>query len=544
MSLRTRCPKEAGTLARRLAVCGDTITKHIEASGMNHGELRTKVHKHFTEALKKAKARRGEHGPYTELERERIVDTIRLHEADNEDFWGMMQKGYATQQYQSFCDASGIPQKQPIQTQWAILDEIRKAWIGFHEAMLEHDRTFETYNFSKPPSAAVSAPESTEPTSGSIIAAKVGKKPPEVPTSPLLSVLFAERKAEAEQTDQWSAKLVKDYQTWTDLFIELQGDRPILDYRKSDARDFKTALLGLPTNRNKLPQTIGLPAREAIQAAKDHGLPTISVGTINKALGRLQTTWNWVDKQLDEEVTDLFAPMKIPDNNNARNQHDPFSKEQLHTIFNSPLYNGCKSRRFRAVPGDTDLSNTSWYWLPLLGLWTGARLNELCQLRVDDIDQEDGIPFIRVHEGNEDQRVKFGKNRMVPIHPELARIGFIRFVQAQRWAGHKQVFPELKLGATGYYSDQASKDFSRYIESIGAKTAKTSFHSFRHTFKDACRHAGVNPDINDILLGHALPGMAGRYGDGNVPLSVLYEAISSMKHSGQSLTHIVGFGSE
>ncbi len=85
VSLRTRCPKEAGTLARRLAVCGDTITKHIEHSGMNYGELRTKVHEHFTEVLKKAKARRDELGPYTKLEKERIAATIRLHEADNED---------------------------------------------------------------------------------------------------------------------------------------------------------------------------------------------------------------------------------------------------------------------------------------------------------------------------------------------------------------------------------------------------------------------------------------------------------------------------
>ncbi len=538
--MRTRCPKEAGTLARRLAVCGDTITKHIEQSGMNYGELRTQVHKYFAEVLDKAKTRRDELGPYTELERERIVDTIRLHETNNEDFWGMMQKGYATQQYQSFCDASGVPQKQPAKTQWAILDEIRKAWIGFHEAMLEHDRTFETYNFSKPPSAPVSGPERQKPSSVSG-ATKVEKKSPDAPSSPLLSVLFAERKAEAEQTGQWSSKLVSDYQTWIDLFIELQGDRPVLDYRKSDARDFKTALLGLPTNRNKLPQTIGLPASEAIQAAKDHSLPTLSVGTINKGLGRLQTTWNWANKQLDEEVTDLFAPMKIPDNNNARNQHDPFSKEQLQIIFNSLLFAGCKSRRFRTIPGDTDLSDTRWYWLPLLGLWTGARLNELCQLSVDDIDQQDGIPFIRVHEGDEDQRVKFGKSRMVPIHPELVRLGFLRFVQAQRDADQRRVFPDLKVGAMGYHSEQASKDFSRYIDAIGAKTKKTSFHSFRHNFKDACRHAGVQPDINDILLGHAFSGMAGRYGDGNVPLSLLSEAICKIRYKELRLEHVKGF---
>ncbi len=503
---------------------------------MNHRELRTKVHEHFTEVLKKAKARRDELGPYTELEKERIADTIRLHEADNEDFWDIMKKDYATQQYQSFCNASGIPQKQPIQTKWAILDEIRKAWIGFHEAMLEHNKSFETYDFSAPPSAPVSVPEGPETTSG-CNAAKVEKKPPEGLSSPVLSALFAERKAEAEQTGQWSAKLLNDYQAWTDLFIELQGDRPVLEYRKTDARDFKNVLIELPSNRNKLPQTIGLTPREAVQAAKDHGLPTLSVSTVNKALGRLQGIWKWADKQLDEEVADIFGPMKIADNNNARNQHDPFSKEQLQAIFNSPLYTGCKSRRFRTVPGDTDLSNTSWYWLPLLGLWTGARLNELCQLNVEDIDHEEGIHLIRVQESDEDQRVKFGKSRLVPIHPELVRLGFLRFVQAQRQAGHKRMFPELKLGATGYYSDQASKDFNRYIDRIGVKTAKTSFHSFRHNFKDACRHAGVQPDINDILLGHKLPGMAGRYGDGNVPLPVLSEAICKIRYRELRLAH-------
>ncbi|WP_171235964.1 hypothetical protein [Ruegeria sp. HKCCA6837] len=195
---------------------------------MNHGELRTKVHEHFTEVLKKAKARRDELGPYTELEKERIADTIRLHQADNEDFWDIMKKDYATQQYQSFCDASGIPQKQPVNTQWAILDEIRKAWIGFHEAMLEHNKTFENYDFSTKPSAAVSSPECAQ-ASFSSTSATISKRPPQALSGPPLSVLFAERKAEAERIDGWSAKLSNDYQAWIGLFIELQGDRPILD---------------------------------------------------------------------------------------------------------------------------------------------------------------------------------------------------------------------------------------------------------------------------------------------------------------------------
>ncbi|WP_299947294.1 site-specific integrase [uncultured Ruegeria sp.] len=507
---------------------------------MNHGELRTKVHEHFTEVLKKAKARRDELGPYSELEKERIADTIRHHEAGNEDYWDLLGRDYARSELDKFCNGAGVEQPKTREDAFLILGEIKKAQLALANALLEHDKTFEKYDFGTQLSTLVNAPESGQPSSGTV-PAKVAKKPTDALSSPLLSILFAERKAEAEQTSQWSDKLLNDYQAWTDLFIELQGDRPVLDYKKPDARDFKNVLIELPSNRNKLPQTIGLTPKEAIQAAKDHGLPTLSVSTVNKALGRLQGIWNWADKQLDEEVADIFGPMKIADNNNARNQHDPFSKEQLQDIFNSPLYTGCKSKRFRSEAGDTDLSETSWYWLPLLGLWTGARLNELCQLRVDDIDQEEGVPLIRIQEGDEDQRVKFGKSRLIPIHPELVRLGFLRFVQARRQTGYERIFPELKLGATGYYSDQASKDFNRYIDRIGAKTAKTSFHSFRHNFKDACRHAGVQPDINDILLGHALPGMAGRYGDGSVPLPVLYEAICKVAHRELFLEHIKGY---
>lgn len=71
--------------------------------------------------------------------------------------------------------------------------------------------------------------------------------PHETSGGPLLSELFASHKAEAERTDAWSPKLVDDYQVWTSMFIELRGDRPILDYKKQDARAFKDLLVGLPT---------------------------------------------------------------------------------------------------------------------------------------------------------------------------------------------------------------------------------------------------------------------------------------------------------
>lgn len=536
ISLQTRCPVEAGMLARHLAVCGAKQRQHLSAVNMDHSVLRAKVHQYFRTQLERGKAQRNQLGPFTAEQKDELQRNLDMLDEGNREYWHLFGSDNARAELDRFFRKTSLPRDEYQHHIPTILNEIRKARIGAYKAILRHAEGLEVYDFTEPLSADVSE-----------IAATTAPTPTEAATAPsaarsgpLLSVLFAQRKAEAEQAREWSRKLVDDYQNWIELFVELQGDRPILDYRKSDARSFKEALLGLPNNRSKLPQTRGLSALDAIEAAKTYGLDPLSTSTINKALSRMQATWKWAAKQLDDEVTDIFAPMKLTSKVSARTEADPFNKAQLQTIFNSPVFTGCKSERFRTEPGPTDMSGTSWYWLPLLGLLTGARLNELCQLRVDDVDEEDGIPFLRVHEGDETQRVKFGKKRLVPLHPELIRLGFQRFVQAQERAGHDRLFPDLRLGATGYYSDQSSKDFSRYIEKLGAKTDKTSFHSFRHNFKDACRHGGVHPDINDILLGHALSGMAGRYGDGNVDLPVLYEAVGKVVHRGLSLRHIKG----
>lgn len=374
--------------------------------------------------------------------------------------------------------------------------------------------------------------------------AKQAKPEPELTSSPLLSTLFAERLEEAKRTGRWSPKLIEDYESWTNLFMELQGDPPILSYKKPDARAFKATLLEMPSNRNKRSQTKGLNAQGAVAIAKSHNLPRLSVSTVNKALGRLQATWVWADRQLDEDVPDIFGPMKIEEEVGARDQADPFSATQLQGIFSGPIFTGCLSTRRRTEHGSTNLSDTSWFWLPILGLWADARLNELCQLRVEDVDEENGIPFLRIREGKATQRTKGHKARLVPLHPEVIRLGFKQYVDRQRSSREARVFPDLKLDSKGYDSGKASKDFRHYLERLNLKTKKTSFHSFRHNFKDACRHAGEQPDVNDILQGHALSGMAARYGHGDMPLNGLYAAICKVQFPEVSFENVAGFAYE
>jgi integrase len=149
------------------------------------------------------------------------------------------------------------------------------------------------------------------------------------------------------------------------------------------------------------------------------------------------------------------------------------------------------------------------FWLPLLALYSGARLSELAPLAVDDIkiDTASGVPFMTVVEdATLGRTVKTDTSvRAVPLHSELLRIGFMDFVEHARAesGSSRRLFPEVEKGPKGTYGEVWSKWFGRYKRSLGIDNENSVFHSFRHGFKDALRAAQVSEDINDALTGHA-----------------------------------------
>ncbi|GAA6159722.1 site-specific integrase [Ruegeria sp. HU-ET01832] len=345
---------------------------------------------------------------------------------------------------------------------------------------------------------------------------------------------------EAEKSrGAWSPKVRDDHLAWISAFKEIAGDKALSQYNKDDARRFKAVLLKLPANWKKKPEVRNLSILEAADKAAATGMPPMSSATLNKALRRVGAFWNWAEAHHDGIRTGLFKGLTIKETVNAREQRDPFSTEQLSKLFNSPLYTGCRSERFCAEPGDHSMRGTARYWLPLLGLFTGARLNELCQLKVSDVREEDGIVFLDITDEAEDQKVKSASGRRrIPVHRQLVELGFLEFVEERRDSGERQLFSELKIDASGYHSGEFSKFFSRYLERIGVKTEKTSFHSFRHNFEDACRNGGVLPHIMNAIQGHAELGMAGRYGDGVYRLGLLKDAIDNIQFAELDVSQI------
>jgi hypothetical protein len=82
-----------------------------------------------------------------------------------------------------------------------------------------------------------------------------------------------------------------------------------------------------------------------------------------------------------------------------------------------------------------DANRHERYWLPLLGIYTGARVNELAQLSLVDIVEEQSIPSINITAAGDDngKRIKSeSARRTIPLHKDLLTLGFIDSLFARK----------------------------------------------------------------------------------------------------------------
>ncbi|MDN7994751.1 site-specific integrase [Burkholderia orbicola] len=198
-----------------------------------------------------------------------------------------------------------------------------------------------------------------------------------------------------------------------------------------------------------------------------------------------------------------------------------FDTPALNAIFSNPIY----TQGERPVRGAGEAA----YWIPLLGLYTGARVEELCQLAPDDVYEEAGHWCVQfVYNAERGQRVKnLGSIRRIPIHADLIRLGFVKYMQSRK--GTSRLF-DLAVDRHGKASSSWVKWFGTYLRNVcGVTNPRMTFHSFRHTFKDACRAAGIRREVSDALTGHSDGSASSGYGGDFYPLAPLIEAVGRIR---------------
>jgi len=195
----------------------------------------------------------------------------------------------------------------------------------------------------------------------------------------------------------------------------------------------------------------------------------------------------------------------------------PWDKEHLTRLFSHGIWQKGDIPKLRISGG------IGAYWIPLLALYTGARLSEICQLEVNNVQEIEGVAVIKITDIGDDQRVKSNAaHRIIPIHSKLMELGFMNYVQAQSGTMLWNDLRRRNGRAGGFFSQY----FSSLRDSLGIPS-DIVFHSFRHTFRSSLAERGVSELIMDRLLGHEVSGSVGAKVYTHVSLSALKEAVEA-----------------
>lgn len=469
ISLRTRCPDRAGDLARYLASCGRLLGDNIALAGLRQSEIRDKVQAYFKVQLDQYLDwldRRGlSHNALADA-REELLDHESYVDMDSADLhWLPMARFKRTMAVSDMEWDASLPR---------IAIELRKGRRDLLSRVLEAAERLEHYSYDNAPASALAAPA------------------PTLPASSPLGVAVDD--FIAEHSRQWAGKTIGQNRAYLYILVEYFGpDRLLATITKQDASEVKKVLQALPSSRNTKPKLKAMPLMQVIN---EPGHKKIAAKTINSHLQMFKMFFDWAERHGHAPHT-LFEGMKVRKDKASESERRPFTQDQARLICTE-----LKENLSGLVRKD------SHKWGMLLGMFTGARLNEICQLNIADVKQYGDTWFLNITDEGDDTKTVKSKagRRKVPLHSELIRLGFLDFVDSRR--NRARLFPDYSYSANGGYGRNLGRWCNEsFLPKLGIKQPGLVFHSLRHSVITRLGQADVPEPIIQCVVGHARSGV-------------------------------------
>jgi integrase len=362
---------------------------------------------------------------------------------------------------------------------------------------------------------------------------------------------FFERR---ENTDRTTHQVMGQERGTLRRFIEAAGDRPLRTYTRADVSKFLDILRRLPKTYGKSPRDKERSLADLIAEADAKQGDRLTDKTVKRHLSTLSQFFQMAVDRGHLTVaarTELVDGHRFRESRGARDQRDAWTSEEIAKLFTSPVWSGCYSPSRRAEAGRLIIRDAR-FWLPLLALFHGARLEEFADLYRRDIDCENGTWFIRLVETKSDdgdptvkeRRLKTSNAaRVVPIHPEIVRLGFLDYIARTAPEPAAPLFPDLQpQGKDGKRGPRITRWFVEYRRTVGVYRRGVAMHAFRHTantrLRDVVTDYGRERHVN-YLLGHSQGGGQGRERYDKGPgLKALAETLSLLAYPELDLRHL------
>lgn len=338
----------------------------------------------------------------------------------------------------------------------------------------------------------------------------------------LTSELLAEFLLEKKIKGRWKNETYQRMSSICGVFVELMDDPMVGSLDRAMIRSYHHKLLTLPVNIYQARRSHGIDSlKDLIMAAESTGEQTMLVFTANKYVRCLSEMFKW-------SVTEELMPRNPAEGYNERRKMDSREQDDRNVFDNADLAKIFEVNWFRDGKGELSANGRyhnyqpHYYWLPLLSLYSGGRLNELAQLNLNDVLEDTSghwyldFNFNDPHKKDLDPKQDPVQNgaksfktinsiRIVALHKELIRLGLPAYVKALREAGHTRLFPELSFDVNKGYGKAAGSWFNERF--LGkrleiARDGRKVFHSFRHTFTNALFAAEIPEVTAAQLVGH------------------------------------------
>lgn len=344
-------------------------------------------------------------------------------------------------------------------------------------------------------------------------------QPTDQPSPTLESVV--EKYISVKMAGDWGKASIKGTPPQLRRFVEcVGGDILVGDLNRDHMREYQHKMEHLPNSQHKK-KYAGKSDEELMKMT----IPTghqLAPKSLTTRFNVIRSLLNWCEEEgLIVNATPLKSALKVS-NQKAKTKvakRRAFTIDELKALFENDDYRngkfGCAAK----------------FWAPLIALFSGARLEEICQLHLDDIRNIDGFMCFDINE-EEDKAIKTSAGkRVVPVHPFLTQIGLLDRVDHLRAKGEKHLFHRSTLSqGDGKLSTNISKAFTYFRRkwNVGGETDEASevvFHSFRHNVITWGKHNRIDRRLVKEVVGHEegeFSDVTGGY-EGQEPVKVRYD---------------------
>lgn len=146
-------------------------------------------------------------------------------------------------------------------------------------------------------------------------------------------------------------------------------------------------------------------------------------------------------------------------------------------------------------------------WGALIGLYSGARVAEVAQIYLRDFVELDGIKCVHLTDENDGQSLKTAHSRrLVPLHPDLLKLGLWDRVERLRMEGKDRLFPDMKIDGKSGPGNAISKTFSYLLAGLKIRPRRANgtigFHSLRKNVIQQLQGTSLSSERRRALVGH------------------------------------------